>query len=42
MEKLVIEIISDLIEAVILLNVYQIFMDEKKFIFKNRIKSIDI
>ena len=40
MEKLVIEIISDLIEAVILLNVYQIFMDEKKFIFKNRIKSI--
>lgn len=34
------ELIIDLIEAIILLSVYQIFMDEKKYIIENKIKSL--
>jgi len=34
------EIIIDLIEAFILLSVYQIFMDEKKYIIHNKMKSL--
>ena len=34
------EIITDLIEAIILLSIFQIFMGEKRFVIKNKIKSI--
>lgn len=36
---LFIELLSDLIEAVLLLCVFEIFMDEKKYIFRNKMKS---
>lgn len=36
------ELILDLIEAVILLCVFQVFMDEKNFVFKNKVKAIGL
>lgn len=40
MEEIIVEIITDLIEAIILLNLFEIFMDEKKFIINNKVRSI--